>query len=106
MEKTLDEALAKVFGFVADIRDTDTTEAKVAAQDVRDSADWRALSLQARQALEWAEASQREGDWAAYGEALVALRRDLEALGGQATDMDFDGKKPTPEEAPEGPPEP
>ncbi len=94
METTLDLALAKVFGVVQDITDTDSTDAQFAAQDVRESADWRALALQARHTLETAEALQRQGDWAGYGAALEALRRDLAALGGQASDMGFSGEEP------------
>ncbi len=95
METTLDLALAKVFGVVPDGQvAADATEQEVAAQDVRDSADWRALALQAQTTLAAAEEAQRAGDWAAYGEALEALRRDLSALGTQAGDLGFGAVAP------------
>lgn len=93
METTLDKALAKVFGVILAPKDNDSTEAQHEAQGVREAADWRALALQARYTLESAEEAQQRGDWAAYGSALEALRRDLKALGDQATDMGFDGAR-------------
>jgi uncharacterized protein len=98
MEKTLEQALAKVFGVVPGSSDSDSTESQFAAQGVREGADWRALALQAQQTLDSAEFAQREGDWAGYGSALEALRRDLAALGDQAIDVGFSGDRPEVEE--------
>ena len=104
LEECLEQALAKVFGVVAGSIDSDSTEFQFAAQGVREGADWRALALQAQQTLDSAEVAQREGDWAGYGSALEALRRDLTALGDQATDMGFSGDRPEAEEELDGAP--
>ncbi len=105
MEKTLEEALVKVFG-MGDRSALDTVEwdpdgtPLTDGSEVADSADWRSLALRAQGALESAETAQREGDWAGYGVALTGLRRDLAALGSRAADLGLTEPTPETDEAP------
>jgi len=84
MAPTLDGALEQVFGGMPENLPTPTAPATTPAPTPApasegDRSEAQLVSL-ARTALATAEARQRAGDWAGYGEALVELKTHLDAL--------------------------
>lgn len=81
MEPTLEEALAQVVGGKVSAQPAPAQPtAQPGAPAPALSAGVRALVQQAADQLQAAESAQREGDWAAYGEQLKALRATLKEL--------------------------
>ena len=77
MRPTLREALEAIFGPTP----ADAPTARVVGVPAEDdAAHWQGLVTQAAEALGAAEAAQRDGDWAAYGQALDELSARIEAL--------------------------
>lgn len=74
MEKSLDEALLKIFGEAETVPDdTDITGPQEPGETVSDDADIVELAGLARQYFDEANASLKAGDWAGYGENLDKL---------------------------------
>ena len=93
MEETLEEALAALFDEeaiiveapVVDEADTSetestTTDETVVTEPLSDEATVEELIQSANVHFVAAEAAQRDGDWATYGEEIEALQQDLERL--------------------------
>ncbi len=91
MEKTLAEAIISVFADTTpevevetpvadDEEDTAVSPPPNTLPDIESTPEIEALIQSANENYLAAEAAQKEGDWAAYGEALDALQQDLEQL--------------------------
>jgi len=118
MRHTLDEALADVFGGSGARSEEGGEPVEGAPQDRSESATqlgteagWARLASQASAWFQKAESAQREGDWAAYGDALSELEmtlKDLQTLSdgddaapGQLEQILDEGGEEAGEEAPE-----
>ncbi len=85
MAETFDEALARVVGTQAkrpSVPARPGTVPSTPAPSPSGEADLKSLALEARKAFEAAEAAQRAGDWARYGEELRKLSTLLERMAG------------------------
>ncbi len=94
MEETLEEALAALFedsAIVVETPETDVGDTAVVPEDTTEEPEEEPIVIDgdvtvedliqsANAHFEAAEAAQREGDWATYGEEIEALQRDLEQL--------------------------
>ena len=100
MERTLDEAISAVFrGAYRGVEDAgEEVELDEAGEPLEVLPEtWREAVKRASQVFDLAEAAQRQGDWAAYGEHLEDLRAALRDLGQQA---DVEDEMVEPEPAP------
>ncbi len=85
MAETFDEALARVVGTQAKrppVQARPETVPSTPAPSPSGEADLKSLAREARKAFEAAEAAQRAGDWARYGEELRKLSTLLERMAG------------------------
>lgn len=88
MEETLEEALSALFQDDSIVVDTpsvtpeppDEIDEPETLPELGDDATINELIQSANTHFEAAEAAQRDGDWATYGEEIEALQRDLEQL--------------------------
>ena len=79
MRETLDAALEAIFSAGAPpVSEPDAGGGEPAPPAL--AGEWQALVERAAAQLEGAEAAQRAGDWAGYGEALAALRATIQQL--------------------------
>ena len=115
MEKTLDEAISAVFRGAYQGVDPSGVDVDLDGEPPADwlPETWRMAVRTASEVFDAAEASQRAGDWAAYGEHLAELRAALRELAMEADDADDDARAadegregarpsptPTPQDAP------
>ena len=77
MEKTLDEALRKVFGGGSMPAVSEVTSE---GETVMVSSNWQQLVSRATLEYQAAIAAQKEGDWSTYGEELGRLEDTLRTL--------------------------
>jgi len=88
MAETFDEALRRVVGIQAGKPAGPSKPESLfpsSGPTAPGAEDLKALAQEARKAYEAAEAAQRAGDWARYGEELKRLRTLLERMTGNAT---------------------